>query len=437
VISDDQFRVLPKDRPWLAGLSFQHRRSCRAERVTLGEALEVTLEKTGAKIFYARIRRQGDQNPRRVRIGSFPTFSVADARLELQRLKSLAKEGRDPALEQRRAKAGVSSLRTLSELIAAYLERRNGAVAPKTLRIERELLKGVLEPAIGDRLLSDLEPMDFGSTVAKYAARLKKEGRSEGVNANKLLAASRRLFKTARGWGLFTGPDPTGGLSRPAKEAPRNRILFDGKVLVGPDPKLNELGMLVRALMTSGDLPADPPTRTALLLAILLGFRSLEVCSLEWSSIRLDGEPPTLNVGKSKTKAGLRTLPLPSFAIELLRAHRTTQEDSVRKNKGRDTKPGESEERRSLFLFPAVDGAKRTEHMHSESLTRAFSRICDHLGIADATLHDLRRTCLSGLIELGHEPVTERIAGHAPRHVLGRHYNRSLRLEPMRVALEA
>ena len=56
------------------------------------------------------------------------------------------------------------------------------------------------------------------------------------------------MFKTGRGWGVVAGADPTAGLAKPAKEAPRDRVLFDGAVLVGPDPRLNELGRLVCAL---------------------------------------------------------------------------------------------------------------------------------------------------------------------------------------------
>ena len=200
------------------------------------------------KTFQARICRQGELNPRRVRIGSFPAISIADARHKLIEMKSIAREGRDPALEQRRARAGVSKLRTLSDLIGEYLARREGQVAPKTLKIERDLLEGVLAPELGDRLLADLEPVDFGKAVSNYAARLKREGRSGGTNANRLLAAARRMFKTARGWGIVASADPTAGLAKPAKEAPRDRVLFDGAVLVGPDPRLNELGRLVCAL---------------------------------------------------------------------------------------------------------------------------------------------------------------------------------------------
>jgi integrase len=213
--------------------------------------------------------------------------------------------------------------------------------------------------------------------------------------------------------------DPTAGLSRPVKESPRDRILFDGCVLVGPDPSVNELGILVRALREEDShARAGPPTRIALLLTLIMGFRALEVRGLEWRALNLDSANPTITVTRSKTRAGFRTLPLPRLAVELV------------------SDLGDA--RGASFLFQAEQGARREKnHLHPESLSRAFARTCKRLGIAEATLHDLRRTCLSGLIELGHEAVAERIAGHAPRHVLGRHYDRSARLASMRAALEA
>jgi integrase len=334
-------------------------------------------------------------------------------------MKSSAREGHDPALEQRRARAGVVKVRTLGDLVDEYLARREGQVAAKTLKIERDLLDGVLAPALGDRLLADLEPMDFGKTVQDYAARLKREGRSNGTNANKLLAAARRMFKTARSWGIIGAVDPTAGLAKPAKERPRDRILFDGKVLVGPDPRVNELGRLVAALAADPcPVPASRATRIALLLTVALGFRALEVCSLKWSSVDLAGDAPSVTVTASKTSAGLRALPLPRAAIALLGELRA------------------GARRGAVFVFPAEEGSKRAEHTHPESLSRAFARACARLGIAGASTHDLRRTCLSGLNELGHESIAERIAGHVPRSVMGRHYDRSSRTESMRLALE-
>lgn len=416
----DVVRELPKTEKGLQRYIANVRAPAQREWIALGDGLTLCLEPSGMKTFQARIRRQGDEHARRVRIGSFPALSVADAKKKLAEMKSVAREGRDPALEQRRARAGARAMATLSDLIKEYLRRREGDIAAKTLKLETELLEGVLARKLGDRLLADLAPVDFGTAVSDYGNRLKREGRSNGTNANKLLAVTRRMFKAARGWGIVDTPDPTSGLARPAKESPRDRILFDGCVLVGPDAKANELGRLVAALKSDPcPVQASPSTRAALLLTLMLGFRALEVSSLEWRAIDLESDVATVAVTSSKTKAGLRTLPLPGAAVEILR--------DQKKQAGRAAK----------FVFPAEEGARRAEHMHPESLSRAFARACDRLSIAEATLHDLRRTCMSGLIELGHEAVAERIAGHVPRHVLGRHYDRSTRLEPMRVALEA
>ncbi len=69
---------------------------------------------------------------------------------------------------------------------------------------------------------------------------------------------------------------------------------------------------------------------------------------------------------------------------------------------------------------------------------RAFARVCASLSIEGAVLHDLRRTCLSGVVELtGDETLAERIAGHRARSTLAMHYDQSKRLEPMLKALSA
>jgi integrase len=415
----ERARELPKtDKGWQAYLG-NIRPLEERTWLPLGGGLTICLEPSGMKTFQARIRRQGDKAARRMRIGSFPAVSVSDARQRLAGMKSVVREGRDPALAARRARAGIDAPRTLRDLIEEYLSRREGNVAAKTLKIERDLLTGVLLPALGTRLLADLEPVDFGKAVAEYAARLRREGRSNGTNANKLLAASRRMFKLARGWGLVGAIDPTAGLVKPAKESPSDRVLFDGKVLVGPEPNLNELGRLVAALTDEpSPVPVSRTTRLAVMLTLRMGFRALEACALEWRAIELEGEAPSATVTRSKTTAGMRSLPLPRAAGDILRELKHEAKKAAR------------------FVFPAEEGSRRAAHLHPESLSRAFARACERLGIPGASTHDLRRTCLSGLNELGHESVAERIAGHKPRHVMGRHYDQSKRLKAMREALE-
>jgi integrase len=120
-------------------------------------------------------------------------------------------------------------------------------------------------------------------------------------------------------------------------------------VLVGPDPRLNELGRLVGALIAEpSPLPVRPPTRAALMLTLRLGLRALETCSLEWRAVDLDGAAPSITVTRSKTGAGLRALPLPRAAVEILRELRANS---------REDQP---------FLFPAEAGSKRARHLHPD-----------------------------------------------------------------------
>ena len=335
-------RSLPTtDRGWQLYLT-NIRPPRKRKWLSMGNGLVVCLEPSGKKTFQTRPRRKGEKNPRRVNIGSFPACSVIDARRRQLELNSVVAEGRDPALEQRRARAGVSPLRTLNDLIREYLGRRDGQVAAKTLTAERNLLEGVLAPALGDRLLADLAPVDFGKAISDYVARLRREGRSDGANANKLLKASRRMFKMARGWGIdIPDRDPTVGLANPAKEVPRDRILFDGRVLVGPDPRVNEIGRLASALLAEpSPVPVSRPTRLALMLDAVDWPSRRRVCSLEWRGISLDGDAPTVSVTTSKTRAGLRTLPLPRAAVAIL--------TELRAQAGKG----------AVYVFPGADGAR-------------------------------------------------------------------------------
>jgi integrase len=389
----------------------------------MGDGLTLCLEEGGGKTFQARIRRSGDKNARRINIGSFPATSVAEARKRLAEAKSVAREGRDPAVDHRRRRAGIGDVRTVSALVELYLERREegGTLRVKTVKIETDALRR-LQAKLGDRLLADLEPHDIATVVQAEATRLRRAGGS-ARSANILLAATKRMFKHARGWGILTGPNPAADLARPAQEAPRQRVLHDPVVIPDKkDPNLNETGRLLVALRDTsktGPLELERETRVAIYVALALGMRAAEVAALARANVVLKTELPTLTIVTSKTKAGERTLPLPTQVVVAFHDLFATADG------------------RRKFVFPARSDAKRAEHLHPESLSRAFARACEKLKIEGASLHDLRRTCLSGITELtGDDAIAERIAGHKGKTTLARHYDRSARLAPMRAALQ-
>lgn len=384
----------------------------------LRHSLEVCLEPNGSKTFQARLRRAGDANARRITIGHFPAVSVAEARQRLAEARAEAKEGRDPALARRRARAGVDEIHTFGQLVDWYLEKRAEGLAfrskkmkPKSLLIETQALVS-LRKALGDRLLSDIEPRDFGAVVEREATRLRKEGRT-GRTANIALATAKRIYKAAQGAGVYVGPSPVANLTRPAAEVPRERALFDGVVILDPgDAGKNETGRLVAELRRPGK---EPATRAAIMLTLMLGLRAGEAAALEWRAVRLDDAPPTLSILSGKTASAARVVPLPAQAVALLREL---------KRDGREK-----------YVFAARDDAKRAAHLHPQSLYRAYKRLCAGLKIDDTTLHDLRRTTYTGVIELtGDESLAKRTAGHKPKEV-ARHYDRSKRLNHMLTAV--
>lgn len=90
----DGGRELPKTDKGLQAYLSNVRAPAEREWLALGNGLTICLELSGMKAFQARIRRQGELNPRRVRIGSFPAISLAEARHKPIEMKSIAREGR-------------------------------------------------------------------------------------------------------------------------------------------------------------------------------------------------------------------------------------------------------------------------------------------------------------------------------------------------------
>ena len=188
-------------------------RPLSASWLSLGGGLASSSNPAAPRHLKRALRRKGEPNRAALPIGTFPALSVADARRKLGR-DEIGRQGRPRSCPRAptRSRRGLDAPNARRSHPRISQPPREDQVAAKTLKIERDLLVGVLAPVLGDRLLADLEPIDFGKSVTDYAARLKREGRSNGTNANKLLAASRRMFKAARGWGIVGSVDPTAGL---------------------------------------------------------------------------------------------------------------------------------------------------------------------------------------------------------------------------------
>ena len=105
-----------------------------------------------------------------------------------------------------------------------------------------------------------------------------------------------------------------------------------------------------------------------------------------------------------KTEAGIRDIPALDEVCEIIR-------EIDRANRARGIE--------SDFLFFKRDGQK----MHTRSVDRKIRTLCERIGIAPRSIHKLRKTFISTLIDAGMNIDTiRRLAGHKDETVTLRNY---------------
>jgi integrase len=157
--------------------------------------------------------------------------------------------------------------------------------------------------------------------------------------------------------------------------------------------------------------------------------------ALTWPCVDLDSDPGVLHVrhylrrgtdgvflGAPKTAQSSRSLDMPTFVTDALRAH----------SEGCETLP-EGVWRDLVFHTGAG-----TPHGH-RNLRRALRRLCEDADLPVLTLYDLRRTAGSLLVDAGvHLECVADLLGHSSVATTRRHYVRAVRpTVPHAVGLDA
>ena len=151
---------------------------------------------------------------------------------------------------------------------------------------------------------------------------------------------------------------------------------------------------------------------TIVRLLLLTGCRRMEICGLRWSELDLETGILRLPAERTKNKRS-HTLPLPPLTLDIIA--------TVPRIGGRDNLFGE----RSELGFTQW-GAKRD----------LDARLAGK--VAKWVLHDLRRTCATGLADIGIAPhIIEQVLNHVSGHKVGvaRIYNRSSYAREVKAAL--
>jgi len=320
----------------------------------------------GRKVFLVLYRTGGAGSKlRKYTIGPYGRVTLHQARVAAQKVFSAKLEGRDPAREKREARFREVTDRVgdvLEDYIAQHVSANRSAA-----EISR-LLRREVGAAWGHKSIHDINKRDVVELVSAI------DQRGAPVAANKTLKSIKTFLTWCVGRAILD-KSPADGIPLPAREVARDRVLNDV-----------ELERVIRAARTM----KGPYSGIVEFLA-LTGQRREEVARLMWDELDLEQRIWTLPNARTKNGKS-HIVHLSGRAIAVLRG--------IPK------------------LGPYVF------NLHGTKPFRRFSaakRKLDALsGVTGWRLHDLRRTCVSGMARLGVAPhVADKVLNHQSGTISG------------------
>jgi len=371
-----------------------------------GLQLRVRSKRRGfSRAWMLRFKFRGEES--RILLGHFPETTLEEARKLASEYRELASSGIDPRRARPRrlerapersvsaAVAGPGARHSIEYLASEFVERH---VRPNRKRPE------YAEAIVNKNVLSEWKGRDARTIKPREVIDLldKIVARGAPVSANRTAALLGQLFK----FGIHRAiveDSPVKLLMQPGgKERPKQRVLTD-----------EELQAFLK-----DPIACTRQSRLSHVIQILLltGQRRGELALARWRDIDTKGKTWTIPAENSKGGRS-HVVPLSAWALD-------------------EFKRLKKSAKRSPWVLPAADA---TKHLEPKLLTRGVAKCLKRFkaaGVKEFTLHDLRRTCRTGLARLKIEPhIAERVIGHA-QEKLAATYDVHAYLEEKRVALD-
>lgn len=292
---------------------------------------------------------------------------------------------------------------TLGDYGARWIEDRPRLKASTRHQYEVDFRLHI-EPALGSTVLDQIEPDDIRRWYSRLSDGLRASLAESGRNGSATVARSYRLLRAI----LQTAVDDDILTRNPC------RIPGAGDARSPERPVLSaqEIGRL------ADEVPLS--YRAFVLVAGFTGLRAGEIAALRLSDLdlrrgnavlrvnrRFYRVAGTLTIDTPKSEAGARTLPLPAFVADELRAHLAEFRS--------DAGPSD--------LVFVTSGGRDVLDGYSQVVRRALDRI----GRTDARAHDLRHSALTSAAEHGATLATlMQMAGHSTPDAAQRYQHATL-----------
>lgn len=362
--------------------------------------LYLVVQRSGAKSWALRYRYAG--KPKKLTLGRWPLMGVAAARAAASEAIEAVEHGDDPGAAKQAAKAErmeaqLSERDKVQTLFDLYTKRHLSKLKSGPT-VTRELERHVME-RWGARNIQDIQRRD----VIELLDAITDTGRV--VTANRV----RAYVSTFMNWCVereVITVSPCAGVKPPAKEASRDRVLSDDEIRwfwQACDDIGQPWGALAKLLLLTGQRRGEA-----------VGLTDAEISGDEW------------HLAADRTKNGrAHVVPLTDAA------------QSVLANIGRVGN-------RWIFTTngtaPVCGFTKGHGRICKRMAAIAADERCEPVEIPRWTLHDLRRTCATGMARLGIPVrVTEAVLNHSSGTAAGivSVYQRHDYADEKRQALEA
>jgi integrase len=317
--------------------------------------------------FNYRFRWQGKQQ--RIKIGCYPSTTLAEARLKVGEHKKTLSEGLDP----RQVRDEQQRKRLLGEITQDFMTNYvMTELKPKTQALYKSTFKKYVEPYAN----IDMERYKYTDWIT-YFDWVKKE--SSSANAGGVLKRFKAVANWAKSRGQLTHSHV---IDIPIKAVGSHQISRDRCL------EWEEVIGLWRQVEAS---KSTPKCKVCVQLLILTGARNAEIREAKRNEFNLDKKLWILPGGRSKTGKVIRR-PLSGGSIKLIQLL--------------DLIYGEQRE----YL---IEGDKQGKPLTTHSLNRFVQRMNTHLKYPHFVPHDFRRTLVTRLSEMEVMPhVTEKMLGH-------------------------
>ena len=354
--------------------------------------LFLVVQPSGVKSFALRYRFTGE--PRKLTLGRYPEMSLAQARATATGAQVQIAEGIDPSAGKRTARASAAEQEALraqdsvEALVGGFIRLHGPKIRPNTLAQYDSVMRRFIVPGWAGRTVHDIRKRDIIALIEPIAA-------DRPIMANRTLGVLSKFFAWLVARDVLA-VNPCIGVDMPGVAQVRDRYLDD-----------DEIAALWAAC---GD---DIVFGAAIRVMLLLGARRSEVAEMHWSEIDADAHIWTLPAVRSKNRRA-HAVPLSSSAWGIINA--------VPRIAGCD------------FVFSTTGEGPIANFHHIKD------RLDAKLNFAEPwVIHDLRRSCASGLQRLGvRVEVIEAALGHLSgsfRGIVGT-YQRHDFADEKRVALQ-